>query len=293
MSKLIFGCGYLGSRVAERWLAAGETVFAVTRSADRAQRLEQHGLRPIVADVVRPASLKEFQSLHGVNTVLYAVGYDRSSGASMHQVYVDGLKAALDALRADVGRIVYISSTGVYGQTGGDWVDEYSECLPEREGGRACLAAEQVLAAHPLGPRAMILRLAGIYGPGRIPRKAELLAAQPIAAAEHGFLNLIHVEDAAGAVLAAAVGPSPPKTYVVSDGCPVERREYFAELARLLKAPAPHFVPPPAGSPAAGRAASDKRVCSERAFRELGLALRYPSYRQGLAAIVAAEQERA
>ena len=97
----------------------------------------------------------------------------------MATVYVDGLQAALDALPTATGRIIYISSTGVYGQTSGEWVDEESECRPTREGGRVCLAAEGVLASPDLGQRAVVLRLAGIYGPGRIPRRTELPAKIP------------------------------------------------------------------------------------------------------------------
>ena len=151
----------------------------------------------------------------------------------------------LAALPSDTGKFIYISSTGVYGQSGGEWVDEDSACEPLREGGRACLDAEQILLAHPLGQRAVILRLAGLYGPGRIPLADSIRRNQPIEAPAQGWLNLIHVDDAARVVLAAEERAPPPRTYVVSDGTPVERREYFAELARLLGAAPPRFVAPP------------------------------------------------
>ena len=79
------------------------------------------------------------------------------------------MRNVLAALPAETGRLIYISTTGVYGPADGDWVDEVTPPDPQREGGRASLAAEQVLAAHPLGQRSVILRLAGIYGPGRVP----------------------------------------------------------------------------------------------------------------------------
>ena len=103
-------------------------------------------------------------------------------------------------------------------------------------------------------------------------------------------MNLIHVEDAARIVVAAAAELSPPRLYVVSDGQPVVRRDYYRELARLLAGPAPTFVTPAANSPSAARAGSDKRIRPTRLFADLPLPLTYPSYREGLTAIVAAER---
>ena len=287
MPKLIFGCGYLGRRVATRWLAAGHEVYVVTRSTEHAREFSQAGLRSVVADVTRPASLV---NLPAADTVLFAVGYDRTAGVSIDAVYVNGFQAALDALPAETGRVIYISSTGVYGSGAGDWIDEDSPCEPQRAAGRACLAAEQRLSAHNLGSRGIVLRLAGIYGPGRIPRRDDLLAGRPIAAPSAGYLNLIHVDDAASVVLAAEERATPPRTYLVSDGQPAVRGEYYRELARLLGAPAPQFTAPPSDSPAAQRAAADKRISNKRLMQDLGVRLEHPSYLEGLAAIVAGEQ---
>jgi nucleoside-diphosphate-sugar epimerase len=121
MRRLVFGCGYLGGRVAQHWLAAGGPVFAVTRSAERAAKWAQQGLRPILADVTRPETLS---GLPVADTVLYAIGYDRRSAASRQEVSVEGLRHVLAALPSQTGRIVYLSSTGVYGSVAGDWVDE-------------------------------------------------------------------------------------------------------------------------------------------------------------------------
>ncbi len=241
MAKLVFGCGYLGQRVAERWRAAGETVYTVTRSSEHARLLRQRGFEPIVADVVRPATLVDLPS---AETVLFAVGFDRAAGMSIHEVYVNGLRAVLDALPTTTGKIIYTSSTGVYGNSDGDWIDEQSPCQPERDAGRACLEAEQVLAGHLLGDRRVILRLAGLYGPGRIPRQRELRAGAPLATPADGYLNLIHVDDAASAVLAAEEHAPAGSIYLVADGQPVLRREYYMELSRLLDAPPPKFEPP-------------------------------------------------
>jgi nucleoside-diphosphate-sugar epimerase len=288
MATLIFGCGYLGRRVAGLWQASGREVFAVTRSEQRAQALAAAGIQPIVANLAASAELPIPQ---GVRTVLFAVGYDRQGGQSVHELYVGGFARALAALPHSVERFLYISSTGVYGQVTGSEVDEESPCQPTREGGQACLAAEELLRASRFADKAIVLRLAGIYGPGRIPRSQDLLAGKPIDAPASGWLNLIHVDDAVRIVLLAEERASAPRLFVISDGQPAQRGDYYGELARLLGAPPPRFTEPAADSPAAQRAASDKRVSPRRMFAELQPTLQYPSYREGLAAIVGQEPE--
>ena len=288
MNKLIFGCGYLGSRVARRWRDAGSAVHVVTRSADRAAEFATQGYQPIVADV--NANVNEASSLVDLptaDTVLVAIGYDRSERHTIGQVYVDGLRHILAALPAATGRVITISSTGVYGQTDAQWVDETTPCSPTRAGGVACLAAERVLAAHAFFPRSVILRLAGIYGPGRVPYLARLEAGEPIPAVAEGLVNLIHVDDAVTAILAAAAATNLPATYCVSDGNPTERSAYYAEVARLIGAAPPRFVVPDTDLHAVERATSSKRVRNTRLLADLSLQLAYPTYREGLAAILA------
>lgn len=295
MAKLIFGCGYLGMPVARLWRDQGHTVWAVTRSPERARQFAAQGLRPVVGDLTADESLTLSPEIsQELDTILFAVGYDRASLRPIYEVYVDGLARATAAAPPSLKRFIYISSTGVYGQGTGEEVDEDSPCLPAREGGRACLAAEKLLAQSQFANRAMILRLAGIYGPGRIPRAKELLAGKLIAAPAQGWLNLIHVEDAAAIVLAAekmtfSTLAKTPQTFVVSDGHPVQRADYYRELARLLTAPPPQFGDPDVAAPATARAGSDKRVNPRRLFAELSPTLKYPSYREGLADIVANE----
>jgi nucleoside-diphosphate-sugar epimerase len=286
MAKLIFGCGYLGTRVARLWRAQGETVYAITRSKERTQQLAAAGIEPIVGDLLGETKL---QLPQGVRTVLFALGFDRGSGRAVYDVFVDGLRQAIDWVQGPLQRFVYISSTGVYGQSAGEFVDEDSPCQPSREGGKGCLAAEQLLLSSQFATQAVVLRLAGLYGPGRIPRRADMVAGRPIDAPARGWLNLIHVDDAAHIVLLAEERAQPPRTFVVSDGAPVERAEYYSELARLLSAPAPQFIAPPTDSAAAKRAGADKRVSPRRLFSELHPSLQYPTYRAGLAAIVAEE----
>jgi nucleoside-diphosphate-sugar epimerase len=279
-AKLIVGCGYLGQRIARRWHAQGDSVWAMTRSEERAREFERAGWRPIVADVLDTASLAQVPP---VATVVYAVGYDRRSNRSIEEMYVAGLGNVLAALDERVQRVIYVSSTGVYGGAGGAWVDEETPCEPERAGGRACLAAERLLAESRWHARSVVLRMAGIYGPARLPRSAEIVRGEPIPAPAQGALNLIHVEDGARVVLAAEERAPVPRLYCVSDGQAAGRHAYYEELARLLGAPPPVFVEPPPESPVAERAASDKRVGNARMIRELGVRLEFPSFREGLA----------
>lgn len=288
MSKLVIGCGYLGIRVARLWQSAGHEVFAVTRSAARAENLRAQGLRPIVADVTDQASLS---SLPAVDTVLYAIGFDRRAAYSMRDVYVDGLSAALDAL-GDFRRLIYVSSTSVYGQQDGAWIDEDSACEPATENGRICLEAERLLAAHPRGAQACVLRLAGIYGPGRIPRRESLARQEPIAVAADAYLNLIQVDDAAAVIDLVAKHPSPAPRYLVSDGHPVLRRDFYSHLAALLGLDPPRFAAPGERESSAGRGATNKRISNRRMLAQLKPNLNYPSYRQGLADIVASESSK-
>jgi nucleoside-diphosphate-sugar epimerase len=286
MKRLIFGCGYLGERVAQRWAAAGDDVVVVTRSDSRAREFESQGFTAFVADVTQPETLRR---LPAADTVLYAVGFDRTAGPNIDQVYAGGMRNVLSALPPRTGRLIYISTTGVYGSAGGDWIDEQTPPDPQRDGGKASLAAEEALRAHSWGSNSVILRLAGIYGPDRIPFIKDLHAGTPIAAPREGYLNLIHVDDAASVVAAAAnlvtftVGP---RVYCVSDGQPVVRGDFYREVARLAGSPPPQFVEPDPNSPRALRAGANRRVRNERMLRELGVELVYPDHRAGLEAIL-------
>ncbi|MCR4411874.1 MAG: SDR family oxidoreductase [Thermoguttaceae bacterium] len=276
--KLVVGCGYLGHRVARRWLEAGHTVYATTRSESRTAQFRAEGLRPLVLDVTQPATLAPLPAAH---TVLYAVGFDRQGEATRWQVQVEGLRAVLDALPKSTGRIVYLSSTAVYGRADGAWVDEDSPCRPDRQSGRIVLAAEEVLRRHALSDRTVILRLAGLYGPGRLPKMADVLAGKPLVVPASAYVNLIYVDDAVSAVLAAESRATAPRTYNVADGHPVARREFYRALATRLGRPAVEFAEPTAEQAAEVRG-GDKRVSNRRMREELGIALICPTYREGL-----------
>lgn len=282
---LVVGCGYLGLRVARRWVAAGREVFAVTRRSDRAAQLAAEGVRPIVADVTRPASLA---GLPAVQTVLYAVGRDPETGASPFAVYVEGLLAVLDRLAAVAPAplcVLFVSSTGVYGDAGEGWVSESSPCLACEGTAAVLVAAEAGLGAHGLGQQSTVLRLAGLYGPSRLPKLADLVAGKPLAVEPQAVLNLIHVEDAADAVLAAEARGRRPGVYNIADGHPVLRGEFYRHLAELMGCAPPQFAPPKGGKRRKG--GGGKRVDNRRMREELQVRLTYPTYREGLASIVA------
>jgi nucleoside-diphosphate-sugar epimerase len=294
---LIVGFGYLGSEVGKLWRTAGEIPSVITRNASRSAGLREAGYDAIVADVTDPPTLG---NLAAVDSLLYAVGFDRTAGNDIHTVYADGLRNVLAALPPTVKRVIYISTTGVYGSAGGEWVDEQTPPDPRREGGRASLAAEQILAAHPLGKHSAILRLAGIYGPGRIPHLDKLRAGEPLPVPQDGWLNLIHVDDAARIVVAAEAwlaelatasdaAPNGPHIFCVADGSPVRRDDYYREAARVLGAPPPQFVAPPPDSAAAARAGANRRIDNVKMRQTFSVDLNFPSYREGLASVLATE----
>ena len=275
-TKLVVGCGYLGLRVARLWRNAGARVCAVTRSADRARALAAEGLDPLVGDVTAPDGLP---ALPAVDTLFWAVGFDRASGASYRDVHVGGLGRVLDAI-PDTARVVFASSTGVWGTDDGGIVDETTPAHPAREAGRVLLEAEDLLHAR-VGDRGTALRFAGLYGPGRLPRLDDLKAGRPIAADPDSWLNLVHVDDAARIVVAVAAAPHARQLYVVSDGHPVRRRDWYAHLAARTGSPPPSF-----DTAAERTRGADKRVDPALLFRDIPLALAYPDSFRGIDAIM-------
>lgn len=274
MRRLIIGCGYLGRRVAGVWRDQGDQIWALTRSTEHAATLTEMGISPLVGDVLDRETLS---SLPAVDTVLYAVGYDRTAAATKRAVYVEGLRNVLSSLPASCGRLIYVSSTSVYGQSQGEWVDETSACEPASEGGEICLAAEQLARTeYPGADGVSVLRMSGLYGPGRLAaRVAALRQQQPIAASPDGWLNLIHVEDACGAVILCADLANPVETLVVSDDQPLLRRDYYRQLTAAIAAPPPVFD----SSTGTDRG---KRCSNQRLRQSLGMELQYPTLAEGL-----------
>ena len=283
MSTLIVGCGYLGERVGQVLVRRGESVLGTVRSESRAAALARLGIKPVVAEVLRPESLR---SLPAAGRVLYCVGFDRSSHASKRVVYVEGLRNLLHALSASATRLVYASSTSVYGQSSGEWVDEASPAQPIQESGRICLEAEQAASQWPqrAGGSLVILRFSGLYGPGRVIRRALLERGEVIPADPVNYLNLVHIDDAAQAAVAALDAARPDPLYLVSDARPVQRHEYYALAAHLLGAPPPRYEPGAEGQGGARLETANRRIDSGRMRTGLGVKLIYPDIWAGLPA---------
>lgn len=265
---LIFGCGYLGRRAAARWLAAGKTVAALTRR--NADALSAQGITPILGDVLDPATLR---SLPRAGTVLYAIGLDRSAGRTMREVYVEGLSHVLESL-PQPDRFLHVSSTSVYGQTDGDWVNEDAPTEPVEDSGKVVLEAERTLRAKL--PEAIVLRFAGIYGPDRLLRKQALLKGEPLVGDCEKWLNLIHVADGVDAILAAEAKGSLGATFNIADGEPMSRRDFYTHWARMLDAPPAQF------EHRAEPGAANRRIANRAARERLEWLPRHPSYRVGL-----------
>lgn len=251
----------------------------MTRSQTRARKLLGEGISPVIGDWT---DRRDLSKVPMVARVLVAVGYDPGGGRSRHQVYVEGLRNALGVIDP-ASDLVYVSSTGVFHQSGGVWVDESSPCRPDKEGGRAHLEAENLLFRRRSdgGGKTTVLRMAGLYGPGRVPRVDSIKRGEPISAEPDAFLNLIHIDDAAACVLAAWEHRSPQRQYLIADGHPVIRRQYFEEISRIVGGPEVRYT----GQPGP-RSDSNKRIWTGRMRRDLLARPVYPSYREGLRSIL-------
>jgi nucleoside-diphosphate-sugar epimerase len=209
----VIGCGYLG-RAAERWRAEGRSVSALTRSPARAEELRADGFEPVVGDVTEPGSLR----LPEAETVLYAVGLDRTAGKPMREVYVGGLANVLAVLPRP-RRFVYVSSTSVCGQTDGEEVDETAGTEPVEESGKIVLEAEQLLRAIARGDHPALRRH---LRTGPVAPPAGDRGSEPIVGDADKWLNLIHVEDGAAASWQQR-SEDGRGVYNVSDDRPVRR----------------------------------------------------------------------
>lgn len=276
MHVLIAGCGYLGRRAADRWRREGARVSVLTRSQQKADELAAAGFEPLIGDL----STGRLPSLPDVDVALWAVGFDRSAGVEREAVWIRGLECLVEQLPASVHRMMYVSSTGVYGQSGGETVTESTEPQPVTDSGRCCRRAEQLLQqwsdSDKMPGSLTILRMAGIYGPGRLLRRtSDLQAGVPLPGRRDNWLNLIHVDDGVTAIVGLVSEGNLPLLNVVNTGT-LTRGEYYQQLAQLVGAPEPVFDE----SAAAGRG-GNKRVMSEHRS-SLSLAFRFDDVTAGL-----------
>ena len=274
---LIFGCGYLGKEIGRQLLRIGDNVWGSTRCRENGKKLSNMGINPIISDWNDPRTLRELDSF---SHVVIAVSRGRNAQKSYWETLVGGLNLLLPRL-SGAENVVYISSTGVYHQKNGVWVDETSPTHPTRQSAKAHLAAENVIRRKRSSSSWNVLRLAGIYGFERVPNQQQLRKRIPIQADPNSYINLIHVEDAAQAVI-AALGNSNQRTYVVSDDQPTQRRDYYSFITKHLGLAEPIFTTEGTSDSKLPRSEGNKRVWNRRMKSELLPKLRYPTHVEGL-----------
>ena len=278
---LSFGHGYSARALSRILLAQDWRVIGTTRNEDKAVGLMNDGIEPRIwpgADM-EPA-------LNGATHLLISAAPD---GAG------DPVLAALhDEIAARAGQfewVGYLSTTGVYGDHGGDWVDETTPLTPSTKRGIARVQAESAWAAIPDLPL-HIFRLAGIYGPGRGPfAKVRAGTARRIIKADQVF-SRTHVADIARVLAASIRNPNPGAVYNVCDNDPAAPQDvigYAADLLGLPLPPAEDFETAEMSPMARSFYAESKKVRNDRITNELGVELLYPDYRSGLKALLAHE----
>ncbi len=278
-----FGLGYSASFLARRLLGQGWRVSGTCRTPEKQAELKALGIDALLFDRDRPFADAP-AALRGVTHLLSSVPPDAQGDP-----VIDVHRAAIDAIAPGFAWIGYLSTTGVYGDRAGGWVDETSALEPSGERGRRRLAAER--GWLDLKQPAHLFRLAGIYGPGSSALDAvrEGRARRVIKAGQ--VFSRIHVEDIAQVLEASMARPNPGVAYNVCDDDAAPPADVVTFACALLKVAPPPEVPFEKAdlSPMARSFYDDnKRVSNARIKRELGVALRYPSYRDGLPAILTA-----
>lgn len=280
---LSLGHGYSAAAFVRR-LAPGWQVIGTTRRPEKADRLRREGIEALVwpGDDLAPA-------IAAATHILVSI----SPTAAGDPVLADHA-AAIAAAAPHLRWVGYLSTTGVYGDHAGGWVDETTPLQPTTERGRQRVRAEsqwQALARDS-GLPLHIFRLAGIYGPGRGPFEKVRNGTARRILRENQYFSRIHVEDIATVLAASVARPDPGAIYNVADDDPSPPGDVLAEAARLLGLPLPPEVPYDVAEMtplARSFYAESKRVRNDRIKQALGVTLAYPDYRAGLGALVASE----
>jgi len=285
---LIAGCGYVGTALAATLVADGRQVFGLRRHPDTLPA----GVVPVAADVTSRDSLAA--ALSGLpappDAVVYAVAASGFSDDAYRQAYVDGpanLLAALDAeglAPARPARLVFVSSTGVYGDAEGGWVDEKTEPDPAGFSGAHLLAGERLVLGHAgrFTRGAVIVRFGGIYGPGRTRLIDEVRSgAARCTDGPPVWTNRIHRDDCAGSLAHLLDHAAPEPVYLGVDTEPADRCEVLCWIARRLGVPEPPREP----ASGTGRRRGTKR-CSSALLQASGYRFLYPTFREGYAEMI-------
>jgi len=285
MRVLIVGCGYVGLNVGAELARQGHQVFGVRRTADTASVLKAAAIELARADITK---LDELRALPGpFDWVVNTASSSKGGAEEYREVYLRGTRNLLEWLAATPPRkYVYTSSTSVYAQTDGSLVKETSPAEPDTEVGKVLLETEQALleAARTAKFPAVILRVAGIYGPERGHLFTQYLRGEArIPGLGDRWINMIHRDDVAGAIVAALQSGRPGEIYNVADDEPVHYVNFFRWLSETLGLRMPPMIPEPAVH-VSKRAITNKRICNRKLTMELGVRLKYSSFRQGYTA---------
>lgn len=272
---LIAGCGDLGQRVASRLLARGDEVYALRRHRSAKDDSAVHWL---YVDLTDARSLRELPA--GITQLVYSPTPDARDEAAYRRIFIDGLRHLLGALgQQSLRRVLFVSSSAVYGEHGEAWVDEDTPPAPPGFNGNVLLEAEAWLSSQPV--RSIALRLAGLYGPGRTHVIDQLRAgtARVSRQVQH-WANRIHVEDAAAAIVHLLGIDEPQSLYLGVDDTPMRLDVLYDDLAALIHAPAAGEGPSPAG-------VGSKRLSNAR-LRASGFRFQWPDSRAGYAELLEA-----
>jgi nucleoside-diphosphate-sugar epimerase len=280
---VIIGCGDIGTRVARHYLEHNETVAALVRSDNSRKKLQALGIAAQQADLSGNITLQADTS----QSRLFHFAPPPHQGSE--DSHTGNLLAALTRSQRSPSRIVYISTTGVYGDCQGKWIDEDVPANPQVDRARRRYDAEQQLLAYGEhhGTDIIILRVAGIYGPGKLPLK-RLREGQPVVRREDSpFTNRIHSADLVKMCIAAMARGRHGAIYHGCDGHPGTMAEYFAAVAQKagLPPPAEISLAQAADKLSAGMMSymrESRRLRNEKTLRELGITLDYPTLQAGL-----------
>jgi nucleoside-diphosphate-sugar epimerase len=271
---LIAGCGYTGRALGQRLIRTGHRVWGLSRQPHDFPP----GLQALAADLGERSSLASLP--RQFDFVVYCASADTGSDDAYRRAYVEGagnLLRHLDASR--LRRFFFVSSTAVYAQDDGSWVDEASPTTPSHFSGQRTLEAEQVVLGS--GLPATVLRCSGIYGPGRERMVVAVRRGEPMTVSER-YTNRIQRDDIAGFVSHAIEHGTSEPIVLVSDDEPTTQRQIVLHIAARLRLPAPPLTIENAASGARG---GNKR-CSNAKLRATGYTLQYPTFREGYDALV-------
>lgn len=284
MDVVVVGCGYVGTELGRRLARNGHDVTGVRRSDDGLAAVADAGLEPVRADVTEPETLER---LPDADAVVFAASSGGRDAAAARRVYVDGLRATIaeyGGRESPPDRLVYTSSTGVYGDHGGAWVDETTPLEPETDRTRALVEAERIAReeAADRGVDGTVARFAGLYGPGRY--RLERYLEGPVAA---GYLNMVHRDDAAGAVAFLLERDlARDDVVLVVDDEPVDRQQFADWLAGECGVEPPEKESPGGESAGSRRGRRADKRCRNDRLRSLGYEFEYPTFREGYRAAV-------